>query len=73
MWVALNFKGRSKTKIWASNFCKRTLYIEFKWDWSVGSGPTLGDENNVKIFYPVSGIFRGKADSTILLGFEWTI
>ena len=43
MWSALNFKDRTKTKILASNICERTLYIEFKRDWSDGSGPTSGD------------------------------
>ena len=65
--------GGSKTKIWASKICERTLYIEFKRDWSVGSGPTLGDGENFKNIFPVSGIFSGKPDITMLLGFECTI
>ena len=30
-------------------------------------------EKNFKNIFPVSGIFPGKADSTLLLGFECTI
>ena len=73
MWTILNFKGRSKTKTKARDICKRILYIEFERDWRVGLGPELGDGKNLKYIFPVSGIFPGKADSVILLGFECTI
>ena len=46
MWTTLNFKGRSKTKIRARDVCKRSLYVEFERDWSVGLGSTLGDKKN---------------------------
>ena len=69
MWTTLNSEGRSETKIWACNICEKSLYIEFKRDWSVGSGPTLGDE----IFFQFQGFFSGRADSVILLGYECTI
>ena len=48
MWNALNFKGRSKTKIQARDVWKRTLYIELERDWWVGLEPTLGDGKNFK-------------------------
>ena len=55
--------------------CKGTLDIEFERDWSVGLGATLDDatERKLKTIFLVSGIFPGKADSVILLGFECTI
>ena len=65
--------SRSKTDIRARDICKARLYIEFEPDWSVGSGPTLGDKKIWKNIFPVSVIFSAKADSIILLGFECTI
>ena len=73
MWITLNLKGRSKTKIMARDICKRTLYIEFERNWWVGLGPALGDGKNLKYVFPVSGIFPGKAESVTLLGFECTV
>ena len=73
MWTTLNFKGRSKTKIMATNICKRILHMVFERDWWIGLGPALGDGKHLKYIFPVSGIFPGKADSVILLGFECTI
>ena len=61
----------TKTKIMARNICKWILYIGFYRDWWVALGPALGDEK--KNIFPVSGIFPGKADIFILLGFEYTI
>ena len=42
-------------------------------DWSVSLGATLRDGQKIKNYFPVSGIFLGKADSVILLGFKCTI
>ena len=44
--------------------------MECERDWSVGLGATLGDGQTI---FLVSGIFPGKADNVILLGFECTI
>ena len=51
------------------------LQIEFERDWSDGLGAPLGDGHTQELnfFFSVSGIFPGKADSAILLGFECTI
>ena len=62
-----------KRKERAGDNCKGTLDIECEWDWSVGLDATLGDEQKTKNNFLVSGIFSGKADSVILLGFECTI
>ena len=65
------------TVVWeiktAGDTCKRALDIEFEprlVSWFIGT--TLGDGKKKSIFL-VSGIFLGKADSVILLGFECTI
>ena len=57
------------------DICKGILDIECERDWSVGLGATLGDatDRKLKTIFPVSGIFSGKADSVILLGFECTL
>ena len=47
--------------------------MEFEQDWSVGLSATLGDGQKIKTIFKVSGIFPGKADIIILLGFECTI
>ena len=73
MWTTLNFRVRVKTKTKVRDICERTLDIYFKGDWWVGLGPALGDGKNLKYVFPVSGIFPGKANSVILLGFECTI
>ena len=76
MLTTLNFEGRSKTKKKKSgDIFKGTLYIECERDWSVGLGATLSDATyrKLKTIFIVSGIFPGKADSVILLGFECTI
>ena len=57
----------------ARDICKGTLDVEFKRDWSVGLGATIGDGRKLKTIFLVSGIFLRKADSVILLGFECTI
>ena len=48
-------------------------YIEFEQDWSVGLGATLGADRKFKNIFLVRRIFLGKADSAIVLGFEYTI
>ena len=49
------------------------LDTEFERDWSDGLGAPLGDDHTEEfIFFSVSGIFPGKADSATLLGFEWS-
>ena len=50
-----------------------TLGIECERDRSVGLRATLGNGLKIKTIFLVSGIFPGKADSVILLGFEYTI
>ena len=62
--------GWKLKKVW--DICERTLDIDFDRDWGVGLGPALGDGGKFKVV-PVSGIFSGKADSVILLGFECSI
>ena len=74
IWTALNCKGRSKTKIWARDICKRTLHIEFEWDWWISLDPKLGEgKKKLKNIFKVSRNFQGKADSITLLGFKCTI
>ena len=75
MWTTLNFEGILKTKKWAKDICKGTLGIECERDRPVGLGATLGDATDwkLKTIFLVSGIFPGKADSVILLDFEYTI
>ena len=68
-----NYQGRLETKKWAKDICKGTLDIECERGWPVGLGATLGDEQKIKNHFLISGIFLGKADSVILLGFECTI
>ena len=57
MWTTLNFNSKLIGR-----------------DWSVGLGAMLGDDHTEwwKIFFSVSGISSGKADSVILLGFQCT-
>ena len=50
-----------------------TLDFDFERDWSVVLDATLGDDDGHTDFFSVSGIFLGKADSVILLGFECSI
>ena len=52
---------------------KRTPDIEFEQDWSVGLSATLGGHQKIKVIFLVPGIFLGKADSVIFLGFECII
>ena len=69
MWTTLNFKVRSKTKSQAGDIYRRTVFIEFELDWSVGLGAMLGDghtENKKKNIFLASGIFPGKSESVIL-------
>ena len=79
-WITLNIKVPlilkvGKKRALAEGNCKRTLNIEFEQDWSVGLGANLGDATyrKLKTIFLVSGIFPGKADSAIFLGFECTI
>ena len=70
MWTTLNFEGRSKTKKkQAGDISKGIIDIECERHWSAGLGATLGDGQNIKTIFPVSGIFPGKTDSVILLCF----
>ena len=48
------------------------LDIEYERDWSVSLGATLDDatDRKLKAIFPVSGIFSGKDDTAILLGFQ---
>ena len=75
----LNFcgTGKSKIKYRNGNICKGALYMEHGRDWSVGLGAPLGDDDTEKVnlffFFPLSGIFPGKADSVIFLCFECAI
>ena len=73
MWTILNLRVDRKRTKWAKNICRETLAIEYERDWPVGLGATLGDDQKIKNYFLVSGIFPGKADSVILLGFECTI
>ena len=73
MWTTLNFKGMSKTKIMATNICKRILYIEFERDWRVCLGPLLGDGKHFLKYFSSFRDFSGKFASITLLGFECTI
>ena len=70
-------KGRSKIKGRAGDNCQRTLNIEFKQDWSVGLGATVGDPTrrieNFKKYFVATKIFPGKPDSAIFLRFKCTI
>ena len=70
MWTTLNLEGRSKTKKWAKDICKRTLDIECERDWPVGLGAMLGDEQKIKNNFSSFVDFLGKVDSVILFGFE---
>ena len=51
----------------ARDICKGTLDIECEREWPVCLGGTLGGGQKIKKTFP------GKADSVILLGFEYTI
>ena len=64
-----------KPKKWAKDIYRGTLGIECERDRPVGSGAKLGDatDRKLKTIFLVSGIFPGKAESLILLGFECTI
>ena len=75
MWTTLNFQvNRKWKKKRARDVCKGTLDIEYERDWSVSLGTTLGEGQKIKnYFFLVSGIFPGKADNVIMLGFECTI
>ena len=74
MWTTLNFEGRSKTKEQGGYICKGTLDIECERHWSFSLGATLGEGQKIKkTIFLVSGIFLGKADSVILLGYEYAI
>ena len=69
MWTILNFEVRLRTKKGGRDICKGTIDIEFERNWSF----SLDDGQKIKNYLLVSGIFPGKADSVILLGFECTI
>ena len=68
--LGVDRKRNNEPKIFAED----PLDIECDRDWPVGLGTTLGDgQKIIKTIFLVSGIFPGKADSVILLGFECTI
>ena len=67
--LAVSLKWKKKRE-W--RYLQGALDIELGRDWSVGLGAPLGDGHR-DFFFLVSGIFAGKADSIILLGFERTI
>ena len=74
MWTTLNFESRSETKKRGRDICKGILDIDCERDWSASLGATLGDGQKIKkTIFLVSGIFPGKVDSVISLGFECTI
>ena len=73
MRTTLILRVDRKRKKRARDICKGTLDIEFERHWSVGLGATLGDGQKIKNYFSSSGIFPGKANSVILLGFECTI
>ena len=60
MWTSLNFDGRSKTKKWAKDICKRTLDIKCERNWSVGLGAMLGDGQKIKNYFSSFRDFFGK-------------
>ena len=62
-----------KRKKRARDICNGTLDIEFERDRSIGLSATLDGQKIRKTIFLVSGIFPGKADSVILLGFNCTI
>ena len=55
------------------DICRGTLGIECERDRPVGLGTTLGEELKIKNNFSSFRDFSGKADSVILLGFEYTI
>ena len=54
------------------DICRGTPVIEFEQD-SVSLGTTLGAGQKLKTIFLVSAVFPGKADSVILLVFEYTV
>ena len=73
--LPLIFGVTRKRKEKAEDICKGTPDIEFEQDGSVGLGAILADGQKIKNYriFLVSGVFPGKTDSIILLGFECTI
>ena len=69
--LILRVDRKWKKKKRARYIYKEILDIEFELDWSFSLGALLGDGQKINIFL-VSGIFPGKADSVIFLGFEYT-
>ena len=61
-----------KRKEQAEDICKGTPDIEFEQDWSVDLGAILATGTKSKSIFLVSGIFSGRSDSVILMGFELT-
>ena len=61
--------GLKRKKKRAGNICKGTLGIECERDRPVGLGATLGDRLKIKIFFLVSGIFRGK----LIVSYCWAL
>ena len=53
--------------------CKGTPDIEFEQDWSVGLGATLCETQKIKNYFSSFKDFLEKADSVVLLGFEFSI
>ena len=56
--VQLLIFGIGKKK--ARNIYKRTLDIEFEWDWSDGLGATLGDWQKIKNYFTSFRDYFGK-------------
>ena len=70
--LILNVSLKGKQTEW--RYLQGDLDIEFERHWSVGLCAPLGDGQTEKLnFFLVSGIFPGKIDSVMLLGFECTI
>ena len=61
MWTTLNFGGRSKTKKWAKDICRRTLDVECERDWPVGLGAMLGDGQKIKNYFSSFRNFSGES------------
>ena len=68
MWTTLNYGGRSKTNKWAKDICRGGPSYRM---WTVGLGATLGNGLKIKNNFSSFRDFSGKADSVILLGFEY--
>ena len=57
-----------KRKKRARDICKGTLDIEFKRDWSVGLGATIGDGQKIKNYFSSFRDFSGKSRYCHIVG-----